>query len=90
VGKIPFFSKPAEDYFSSSEKRSIIDAIQQAELRTSGEVRVYIESRCRMVNPVDRAAEVFFGLKMDMTDDRNGVLVYLAMKDHQYAIFADE
>ena len=27
---------------------------------------------------------------MDMTKDRNGVLVYVAMRDHQYAVFADQ
>jgi uncharacterized membrane protein len=42
------------------------------------------------VDPVDRAAEVFFGLKMEQTEDRNGVILYVAMKHHQLAIFGDE
>jgi uncharacterized membrane protein len=90
VFKYSLFGKKAEDHFSASEKLQIIEAIRLAELRTSGEVRIFIEKRCRFTNPVDRAAEIFFGLKMEMTRDRNGVLVYLAMKDHRYAIFADE
>ena len=57
---------------------------------TSGEVRVYIEHRCRFVDPIDRAAEVFYSLKMEQTVNRNGVLVYVAVKDRQLAIFADE
>lgn len=68
----------------------MVSAIRAAELRTSGEIRVFIESRCRFVDPVDRAAEVFFGLKMEQTEDRNGVLLYVAMKDHQLAVFGDE
>ena len=34
----------------------------------------------------DRAAEVFFALKMDQTDDRNAVLVYIAFRDRQLAV----
>ncbi len=80
----------AARYISHSDNERIIDAIRAAETRTSGEVRVFFESRCRFVNPIDRAAEVFFGLQMDHTHQRNGVLVYVAFKDRQFAIFADE
>ena len=53
-------------------------------------MRVFIENRCKFVNPLDRAAEIFFNLKMDATIDHNAVLVYLAMKDRQFAVFADQ
>jgi len=79
-----------KEFFSHDEKELIISAIRQAEQQTSGEIRVYTESRCRFVDPLDRAAEIFWGLKMDLTKDRNGVLVYVAMKDHQFAILADQ
>ena len=68
----------------------IVEAIRAAEKRTSGEIRIFVESRCRFVDPVDRASEVFFGLKMEKTEDRNGVLIYIAMKDHQLAVFGDQ
>jgi uncharacterized membrane protein len=84
----PFSRK--KEFFSFDEKERIIEAIRVSEQQTSGEIRVYIESRCRFVDPLDRAAEIFWGLKMDHTKDRNGVLVYVAMKDHQFAIFADQ
>lgn len=83
----PFLKK--RNYFSAEEQDRIIASIKSAELRTSGEIRVYIESRCRFVNPLDRAAEIFWGLKMDQTEDSNAVLVYVAVRDHQYAVFAD-
>jgi uncharacterized membrane protein len=70
--------------------RVIVKAIQQAEQRTSGEVRVYLESRCRFMDAIDRAQEVFFSLKMENTEERNAVLVYVAVKDRQLAIFGDE
>mgnify|MGYP000908242423 FL=1 len=85
-----FFKRPADDFFSTPEKEEILAAVKQAELNTSGEVRVYIEHRCRFVDPIDRAAEVFYSLKMEQTVNRNGVLVYVAVKDRQLAIFADE
>lgn len=75
---------------SASDEERIVNAIRVAEKNTSGEVRVYVESHCRFVNPVDRAIEVFFGLKMDKTDEHNGVLVYVALKDRQLAIYGDE
>jgi len=68
----------------------MVAAIKIAESHTSGEVRVFIESKCTYVNPVDRAQEIFFNLKMESTQDRNAVLLYLAMDDHQLALFADE
>jgi uncharacterized membrane protein len=79
-----------KEFFSRDEQERIVNAIRLAEQQTSGEIRVYTESRCRFVDPIDRAAEVFWGLKMDMTKDRNGVLVYIAMKDRQFAILADQ
>lgn len=90
VGFFSGFGKGASQYISKDDNDRIVSAVRQAEQRTSGEVRVFFETRCRFVNPVDRAAEIFFGLKMDLTEQRNGVLVYVAFRDHQFAIFADE
>jgi uncharacterized membrane protein len=82
--------RSAQQHFSEADEQRIVEAIQAAEMRTSGEIRIFIEHRCRFVDPVDRAAELFFGLKMEQTQDRNGVLIYIAMKDHQLAVFGDE
>lgn len=84
------FNRSAERFFAPGEMERITEAIRQAERQTSGEIRVFVESRCSYVDPVHRAAELFFGYKMDLTAQRNGVLVYVAMRDHQYALFADE
>lgn len=79
-----------KEFFTKEEKARIIEAIQLAEQRTSGEVRVFVETRCRFVDPLDRAKEIFTQLKMDRTAERNGTLVYVAVKDRQAAIFGDE
>jgi uncharacterized membrane protein len=86
--KIPFFSK--KDFFSPAEKNQIVAAIREAEQETSGEIRIFVESRCRFVDPLDRASEVFWLLKMENTEARNAVLVYVAVKDRQLAILGDQ
>jgi uncharacterized membrane protein len=84
----PLFKKTP--FFSEEERQRMVEAIRIAEQNTSGEVRVYIESKNPYVDPMDRAAEVFYDLKMDKTDNRNAVLLYVAMKDKELVLFGDE
>ena len=84
---IPFFTR--KPLFSPAEQEQIVSAIQSAEKCTSGEIRVYVESHCRYVDPLDRAAEIFAALGMEKTAARNGALVYVALKDRQLAIIGD-
>jgi uncharacterized membrane protein len=77
------------NFFSKEEKDKIIQSIKDAELATSGEIRLHLESRCKS-EALDRAVEMFAKLKMHETQLRNGTLVYLAVKDHKFAIFGDE
>lgn len=71
-----------------TERLQIEKAIKQAEKNTSGEIRVHIETRCKK-NVLDRAADVFAMLKIHKTEQRNGVLFYLAMDDRQFGILGD-
>lgn len=84
------FKKKPVNYFSEEEKQLIVQAIHKAETQTSGEVRIYVENHCRFVDPVMRAKEIFLSLKMTETAARNAVLVYVAMKDRQLAVYGDE
>lgn len=84
------FRKKAIDFLSGEEKQLIVSSIQSAEKQTSGEIRVFVESHCRFVNPLDRATEVFHQLKMEQTVARNAVLLYVAMKDRQLALYGDK
>lgn len=84
------FRKKAVDFFSKEDKDLVVAAIQAAECKTSGEVRVYIESKCRFVKPVDRAIEIFNQLNMQSTAQKNGVIVYVAIKDRQLAVYGDK
>ena len=76
-------------FFSKEEQQKIVAAIKEAELNTSGEIRVHIENHCKK-EALERAAEVFYDLKMNQTAARNGILFYLAVKDHKFAIIGDE
>ncbi len=88
MGIFPFFKK--KPFFSDVDQAQIVEAIRVAEKETSGEIRIYVESKNAYVDPIDRAAEVFFKLKMQETDHRNAVLLYIAMDHHELALFADE
>lgn len=79
-----------KDFFTEEEKQQLVDAIQKAEQQTSGEVRIFVESKCRYVDALDRAQEIFFSLKMHQTELRNSTLIYVAVKDKQAAVFGDE
>ena len=75
-------------FFTKEEQQNIVAAIKEAELNTSGEIRVHIENHCKE-EALERAAEVFYDLKMNHTAARNGILFYLAVKDRKFAIIGD-
>lgn len=76
-------------FFSEQEQSSLVEAIRQAELHTSGEIRIHIEPKCT-IDPEQRAWQVFAGLDMHQTDLRNGVLIYLAYESKRFAIIGDK
>ncbi len=77
-----------EKFFSSDQKTQIVQAIKEAEMNTSGEIRVHIERNCSE-DVMDRAAYMFGKLKMQKTQLRNGVLFYLVVEDKKFAILGD-
>jgi len=74
--------------FSKEQKELILKSIKEAELNTSGEIRVHIENKCTE-DVMDRAAFWFAELKMHKTELRNGVLFYLALDHRKFAILGD-
>jgi len=90
VNLLNLFASKQKAFFSKEEEERMVEAIRSAEKQTSGEVRLYVESHCKMVDPLDRAKELFVQLEMMKTKDRNAVLLYFAMKDRQLAILGDE
>lgn len=78
-----------EAFLSSSDEIAVVEAINEAEKNTSGEIRIHIENHSEKP-PLERAKEVFFELKMNETQARNGVLFYIGVADHSFAILGDE
>lgn len=75
---------------SEADQQPIVAAIAQAEGTTTGEIRVFVESSCAYVDAMERAKEVFAQLQMHTTEKRNAALIYVALKDKQFAVFGDE
>lgn len=78
----------AINFFTKEEKAQLKAAIQEAELNTSGEIRLHLDNRCK-ADVLDCAAAWFEKLEMHKTEQRNGVLFYLAIRDHKFAILGD-
>jgi uncharacterized membrane protein len=78
----------AVNFFTKEQKELIKSAVKEAELNTSGEIRVHLDNRCRE-DVMDRAAWWFAKLEMHKTEQRNGVLFYLAVRDRKFAILGD-
>lgn len=76
-------------FFSKDQQDAILNAIVEAELNTSGEIRVHIESYCNG-DPLKRAVSLFHSLGMHKTKLHNGVLFYIALKSHKLAIIGDK
>lgn len=76
-------------FLSDAENKLIVEALKSTELLTSGEIRIFIESRNPLVSTMDRAMSVFFELQMEKTQQRNAVLLYIAFKDKEVALFGD-
>jgi uncharacterized membrane protein len=78
-----------EVFLTKEEEAEVIEAIRIAEQNTSGEIRIHIEKETSIA-PIDRAVEVFHLLQMENTQERNGVLIYVATHSKQFAICGDQ
>ena len=78
-----------EEFLTKEEEQEIVEAIRVAEKETSGEIRVHLEKKTS-IDAFDRAMEVFHQLKMNETQLRNGVLIYVAVKDKTFVICGDK
>lgn len=79
----------ARNFFSEGEHHRIVEAIGLAEKDTSGEIRVHLENNAKP-NALEKATVLFHKLGVNKTAARNGVLIFLAVKDRQFAIVGDE
>lgn len=77
-------------FLTKKEEKEIVEAIREAEQKTSGEIRVHLERSTGGQDIFERAMEVFHQLKMDNTKQDNGVLIYVAVEDRNFVIYGDK
>lgn len=80
---------PKKQFLDKDAQAKVVERIKVAESNTSGEIRVFMEPHCKLVDPLERAKEVFASLKMEATVARNAVIIYVAYTDRQFALFGD-
>lgn len=77
-------------FLSEEEAKEVVEAIVQAEKNTSSEIRVHIDNSTNTIAPLERATQLFYELGVDATKEKNGVLFYVGIEDHSFAIVGDE
>jgi len=77
------------EFLSKLEHDRIIQAIQEAESKTSGEIRVLIQRRKLKSDPLVAAQRKFHRLGMHKTRERNAVLILVAPRVHKFAVVGD-
>jgi len=78
----------AEEFLIPADREKVRQAIRDAELITSGEIRVHLDDHIEG-DVLDHAAFVFEELDMHRTKERNGVLFYVSVVDHKVAVIGD-
>lgn len=74
--------------FSKEQEADIVRCIRHAEKNTSAELVLHVEKYCK-VDPSFRAIQVFNFLNISQTQEKNGILLYIALKDHKFYILGD-
>jgi uncharacterized membrane protein len=78
------------DFIQKLDETKVVRAIQAAERKTSGEIRVFVTNRkLGSDNALKRAAARFEKLGMTATRERNAVLLYFVPRANQFAIVGD-
>ena len=78
------------EFLSKLEHDRIIQAIQEAESKTSGEIRVLIERGKLKSDPLVAAQRKFHRLGMHKTRERNAVLIFVAPRVQKFAVVGDK
>jgi uncharacterized membrane protein len=79
-----------KEFISRLAHDRIVQAIHQAEAKTSGEIRVYIQRGKLSADPLAAAQQRFQRLGMHNTRERNAVLIFVAPRMHQFAVIGDQ
>jgi uncharacterized membrane protein len=78
------------EFLSKLEHDRIVRAIRDAEAKTSGQIRVFIQRGKSDVDPLAAAGKKFHRLGMHKTRERNAVLIFVAPRVHKFAVVGDQ
>jgi uncharacterized membrane protein len=78
------------EFLSKLEHDRIVSAIREAESKTSGEIRVYVQRGKLNADPLIVAQKKFQRLGMHKTRERNAVLIFVAPRAHKFAVVGDD
>jgi uncharacterized membrane protein len=78
------------EFLSKLEHEQIGQAIRDAEAKTSGQIRVFIQRGKLNVDPLIAAQKRFHRLGMHKTPERNAVLIFVAPRAHKFAVVGDK
>jgi uncharacterized membrane protein len=79
-----------KEFLSKLEHDRIVRAIQEAETKTSAQIRVYIQRGKLNGDPLIAAQKKFQRLGIHKTSERNAVLIFVAPRAHKFAIVGDQ
>ena len=76
------------DFLKRLDDGQIVAAIQSAESKTSGEIRLFVTESI-VADPVEAAQQQFVRMGMTQTKARNGILLFFAPKSQAFAVIGD-
>ncbi|HXM74516.1 MAG TPA: TPM domain-containing protein, partial [Chthoniobacterales bacterium] len=79
-----------KEFISKLDHDRIVKAIQEAESKTSAEIRVYLQRGKLADDAVNAARKRFQKLGMHKTAERNAVLIFVAPRAHKFAVVGDQ
>jgi uncharacterized membrane protein len=79
-----------KEFLSKLEHDRIVQAIRDAESKTSGQIRVFIQRGKLDVDPLIASQKKFHRLGMHKTTERNAVLIFVAPRAHKFAVMGDK
>src|SRR2546427_7316604 len=80
----------SKEFLSKLEHDRIVRAIREAESKTSGEIRVFVQRGKLTADPLIAARKKFHQLGMHKTQERNAVLIFVAPRVHKFAVVGDK
>jgi uncharacterized membrane protein len=79
-----------KEFLSKLEHDAIVQAIRDAESKTSGEIRVFIQRGKVKGDPFVAAQKRFHRLGLHKNAHHNDVLIWVAPRAHKFAVVGDE